>query len=398
MIRLGEQGVSRFGRAIWEIVALAWLGVFAAAPNCPCVGSAHRSGVSLEELFLQAQAASSRSDYAQAEKLYRQILSVDPGMVPARVNLGLACYWQDKKREAVSEFEKALRVTPKEYSALLFSGLAYLDLGEYDRAHRALKEAARAKDMDPLLFWALGSLAMIHGETNSAVVFLERAVALDPRNARAIWLLGQAYARFAYRKEIAKVPADYSSLVEKSLRAVEELQPGSALLHVFKGDVLAARKLGSEALTEYRKALAIDPHWRDIHLLIGSLLGQLGRRDEALAELKQQLQDFPQDPRALLEVGVVQCRAGNCAAAVPYLQRALARDEENYEAHFRLGEAYVNLSKYALALPQLERAARLNPEKAEAYYLLSRAYRALSQNEKAAWALAQFNQRKATNP
>jgi predicted negative regulator of RcsB-dependent stress response len=44
----------------------------------------------------------------------------------------------------------------------------------------------------------------------------------------------------------------------------------SALLHVFKGDVLAARKATDEALAEYKRALAIDPRWPDIHPMIGS--------------------------------------------------------------------------------------------------------------------------------
>src|SRR5881396_99850 len=73
-----------------------------------------------------------------------------------------------------------------------------------------------------------------------------------------------------------KAPAHYVARVEEALRWMEERQPDSALLHVFKGDVLAARKLTAEALTEYRKALEIDPRWPDIHLLTGSLFGLLG--------------------------------------------------------------------------------------------------------------------------
>jgi tetratricopeptide (TPR) repeat protein len=352
----------------------------------------------LEEIFRQAQTASSKKDYAQAEKLYQRILDADPSILAARVNLGLACYWQRKNREAVGEFNRALQASPREFSALLFSGLAYLDLGEYVRAQRRLLAAARVRDMDPLLFWALGSLAMIHGDANGAVPLLERSLALEPNNPRAVWLVGQAYARLAYRKEEKPlVPVDYAELTNRALAWMEQRQPGSALLHVFRGDVLVARELTSEALAEYRQAQKIDPHWPDIHLMMGSLLGLMGQYDEAQAELEAQLRDFPGDPRALTELGGVQCRAGKYAAAVPYLERALQRDAASYEAHYRLGQALVSLGRNASAIPHLERAAELSPEKGDPYYLLNRAYRTMKNPQKAAWALEEFNRRKAAN-
>ena len=188
----------------------------------PIFASAHVQSISPEELFRLAQAASGESNYAQAEKLYRQILAADPGILAARVNLGLACYWQHKNRDALSELQKALRVSPREFSALLFSGLAYIDLGEYDHAQKVLQEAAKIKDTDPLLFWALGSLAMIHNDANAAVPSLERCATLDPNNVHCVWLLGQAYALLAYRKEQKPaVPADYAARVDETLRSEE---------------------------------------------------------------------------------------------------------------------------------------------------------------------------------
>jgi tetratricopeptide (TPR) repeat protein len=381
-------------RRMCRPVMLTALLALLAAPDCWAQQSA---GQSLEWIFTQAQAASRRNDYASAEELYRQILGRDPSLVPARVNLGLACYWQHKNREAVAEFERALQASPGEFSALLFSGLAEIDLGEYDRASRALKAAERVADTDPLLFWGLGSLAMIHLDTNAAVLYLERSVALNPNNVRAVWLLGEAYANLAYRREEApKVPANYAALTEQSLKWVEAHEPGSALAHVFRGDVFAARNLPGDALAEYQKAQKIDPEWPDIHLQLGSLLGTLGRTDEALAELAQQLKLHPADTRALVETGSIQCRAGNPAVAVPFLKRALMRDEANYEAHYRLGQAYVDLGECGLAVPQLERASALRPEKSGPYYLLHLAYRALKQNSKATEALEEFHRRKAT--
>src|SRR5581483_1157214 len=313
----------------------------------------------------------------------------------ARVNLGLACYWQHKTRAALAEFQKALETRPREFSALLFSGLAYIELTEYDRAQAMLERAKQVKDRDPLLFWALGSLAMIHNDANAAVPPLERCAELDPNNVRCRWLLGSAYAMLAYGAQKPTVRANYAERVDATLAWMRGHQPGSALLHVFQGDVFAARTSTDEALREYQQALAFDPDWPDIHLLIGSLLGLQGRFDEAQVELKKQLNLHPGDTRALVESGSVSCRATHYSDAVPLLNEALTRDANNYEANYRLGQAYLALEKPSQSLPYLERAARVRPVKSSSYYLLYRAYRVLGQRDKAAGALATFRKLKA---
>jgi predicted Zn-dependent protease len=289
-----------------------------------------------------------------------------------------------------------LQASPKEFSALLFSGLAYIDLTEYDHAQQTLEQARQVNGNDPLLYWAIGSLAMMHNDASAAVQPLERCVALAPGNVRCRWLLGTAYSILAYReRQEPAIRADYVARIESTLHWMEQHEPDTALLHVFKGDVLAARKATDEALVEYKSALAIDPQWPDIHLLIGSLLGLEGRWDEARAELKQQLEDHPGDTRAMVEMGSVYCRAAKYADAVPYLKQALIADRNNYEANYRLGQAYLTMGKRQQAVLYLERAAQAQPEKSNPYYLLNRAYRALQQPEKAAKALEQFKRLKA---
>ena len=358
--------------------------------------SASSQGTSIEEIFHQAQAASRGNDHAQAEKLYRQILAADPGMLAARVNLGIACYQQHKSRDALTELHKALQTSPREFSALLFSGLAYIELTEYDHAQAVLEKARQVNDSDPLLYWALGSLAMMHNDAQAAVPPLERCVSLAPDNLRCVWLLGSAYAILAYHEHLRPAAqAEYASRAESALRWMEEHQPGTALLHVFKGDVFAARQATAEALAEYQTAQKMDPQWPDIHLLIGSLLGLEGHFEEAMTELKRQLQLHPGDTRAMVELGSVYCRAARFSEALPFLKQASARDRNNYEANYRLGQAYVSLGQYALAIPSLERATLASPDKSNPFYLLYRAYHALQQPEKAASALQKFKQLKA---
>jgi tetratricopeptide (TPR) repeat protein len=358
--------------------------------------SAYGQDETLEQTFVRAQQASRQNNYAEAERLYRQILTADSSILAAHVNLGLACYWQHKPLEAVRELETALRTSPREFSALLFAGLAYIDLTQYDRARVLLDRARQVNDQDALLLWALGSLAMMHNDAVTAAPLLEGCTKLDPGNARCRWLLGSAYAILAYRnKANPSLSNEYAASLDATLKWMEEHAPGTALLHVFKGDVFAARQVTEAALEEYRQALAIDPAWLDIHLLIGSLLGLAGRLDESQAELKMQLQQHPGDTRAIVELGSVYCRVTKYKDAVPLFEQALTADSANYEANYRLGQAYLALNQPATAIRFLERATQLNPERSSPYYLLHRAYRALNKPEKAADAIAAFRRLKA---
>ena len=54
------------------------IGLWLLSARLPMAASTQGQSVSPEELFRQAQAASHENDYAQAEKLYRQVLQQRP--------------------------------------------------------------------------------------------------------------------------------------------------------------------------------------------------------------------------------------------------------------------------------------------------------------------------------
>lgn len=374
------------------------IGYFLAPVTTRVIAISQAKETHLKLLFEQAQDASHHGDYRQAEQLYQEILSEEPGILSARVNLGLAYYWQDQKKQALKEFSKALQQDPREYTSLLFSGVIYQELGLYDLAEKRFESAYAIKSDDPLLLWGIGSLKMVHGDAKGAVPYLQRSFELDPKNPRVVWLLGGAYAQLAYReKGSSSLSTQYQQKTNRTLEWMAKNYPGTPLLHVFRGDVYAARKVTELALKEYEVALNMDPHWPDLHLLIGSIEEVRGQWNNAIQELSLQLKQNPGDTRALLELGIVYARTGRNEEAIHVLELAIQRDKQNHEAEFRLGQAYFNLRNYSLAAQHLERAIRLDPEESQPYYLLFRAYRGLNEPAKSAQALKQFQALKASS-
>ena len=83
--------------------------------------------------------------FAEAVRIYRELnqaLPNNPGLV---MNLGLALNYSGRKREAAVEFEKAVKLDPRNMTALLFLGTTYLDLGEAAKALGPLEKVAKTQ-------------------------------------------------------------------------------------------------------------------------------------------------------------------------------------------------------------------------------------------------------------
>jgi len=80
-----------------------------------------------------------RADEASAA--YRQALAVDPGLVPAIINLANLHYARDEIAEAQALYERAIALEPDVFEAHFNLGNIFHDLGQYPEAQRCYREA-----------------------------------------------------------------------------------------------------------------------------------------------------------------------------------------------------------------------------------------------------------------
>ncbi|MFA6449057.1 MAG: tetratricopeptide repeat protein [bacterium] len=86
-------------------------------------------------------------DYGKAERYFRETIKTDPNFKLAYFNLGVLesqIYGRDD--EAISLFNKALKIDPRDARTRANLALAYFNKGEYDKAH---DEMLRAVDTSP---------------------------------------------------------------------------------------------------------------------------------------------------------------------------------------------------------------------------------------------------------
>ena len=153
----------------------------------------------------------------------------------------------------------------------------------------------------------------------------------------------------------------------------------NAIAHGCLADAYRVAGRNDEAVAEYRKALAINPHFVMALINYGGLLAKMGKPDEALEPLATAVRFGGRNALARLMFGNVLGMTGRVRASLEHLELAVLIAPENAAAHVSLGKTLGNLGRYEAALAEFREALRLEPgsEEARKYIELTEAVRNL---------------------
>ena len=140
-----------------------------------------------------------------------------------------------------------------------------------------------------------------NADTKSAIALLEQAITLDPNLARAHALLASAYVtRLAY-----VTPEETHELEQKSSVAAQKaisLDPNLPEVYLARGDLLwthGYRFAHDRAITEFRRALSLNPESDQAHRRIARVLVHVGFFEEARQHADRALAANPSNSQAL---------------------------------------------------------------------------------------------------
>jgi tetratricopeptide (TPR) repeat protein len=109
---------------------------------------------------------------------------------------------------------------------------------------------------------------------------------------------------------------------EQRLRQAIALDPRSADLHVWLGNLLGDRREWAAAELEYRDALALAPHHANAHYNLGLLLIETERAALAEGEFRAYLQQRPTEPQGYLRLSEALAAQGKSTEATAARDRA----------------------------------------------------------------------------
>jgi tetratricopeptide (TPR) repeat protein len=159
--------------------------------------------------------------------------------------------------------------------------------------------------------------------------------------------------------------------IEEARQAVERglaLDPHSADLLLYRGNLSLHEKSYRQAVEAYRQALAVQPESVEAYCNLGRALAALDDRQGALGSYDGALKIQPGLKGALRSKLDLLREMRRFGDALECCRRLLSLDEGDFDAHIVMGNVLYEAKRFAEAATCYERAIGLNPQCAEAHF------------------------------
>lgn len=217
---------------------------------------------------------------------FREILTARPDFVSAYVHLADAYRSMGRTADALLLMEEGIERNPDNYSLLFSLGSMLVEEGRLDRGIEVLNRAVARVDFDIEAWNSLGIAHWRKGELENALVPLEKALVLNPKNDQTLVNLGTVLLSLGQRDR----KPDRIERAEKSFRDAAAANPRSATAYNGLGVVFRMRGKVDEAAVFWEKAVEINPDHGFALLNLGRAYLDLGRKDKALSALGRYLE------------------------------------------------------------------------------------------------------------
>jgi tetratricopeptide (TPR) repeat protein len=224
----------------------------------------------LDELHKQGTECYEKRDYENAERLFREILSMNPRFADIQNKMGIIYNQTNRLGLAADAFEKALAINPGYTEASLNLAITYSDLGKYDKAREVFERASH---------------------------FAEKA-----------------------GKTAESTPISGIDPFVRGKLADEHLRLGSMYYEL---------RLLDDAIDEYQKALRLSPNFADIITHLGIALRDKGMYDDAIKQFTHAKECNPRYIPARLHLGITYYSQGFYGLAEEEWREALVFDPLN---------------------------------------------------------------------
>jgi tetratricopeptide (TPR) repeat protein len=168
---------------------------------------------------------------------------------------------------------------------------------------------------------------------------------------------------------------------EVAWKAVSKHQPSNPEPYAHLGLLEARQEHFPEAISYYRKALALAPSMPGLRLNLGLAYFKSGDYKQAIAIFEPELKQKPDDQQLNILVGMSHYGLGQYGAASPYLQRAANGDPQNLALLLTLAHSCLFAAQYPCVLDSFHKIVALNAESAEAYMLMGEALDEMKDHE-----------------
>jgi tetratricopeptide (TPR) repeat protein len=264
------------------------------------------------DLWLRGRVLNENLQPHEARALFSRAAAIDPSFALAEYSLAATA---TTGRELATHLSKALELAANASigERLLILGLQARTNGDPERARQLAESLVVHYPKDERAHWTLASACSTQQQYDCAIQELRTAIGLNPRFSLAFNQLGYAYRSAGNVAEAEKTFLRYIALV-----------PGDPNPYDSYAELLMKVGRFDESIGQYRKALAIDPHFTGSFVGIATDEALAGRSDAAVAEAERYFsvaRDDRERRAALLALALVHVDRGANDQALSVMER-----------------------------------------------------------------------------
>ncbi|MEL6929364.1 MAG: tetratricopeptide repeat protein, partial [Cyanobacteria bacterium J06600_6] len=226
------------------------------------------------------------NSFAQAEKIYRQILQEQPKQPDALYGLSILARSAGQDRDAEKFLENALQSRPEFFQAWLSIGNLYQAQDRLDDAEIAYQQAIELKPDIFVTYNNLGYVLEQQGQQERAITCYQKAIEIQPNCLEAnvslgniLFARGQLSPEQQIRYAILNNDLGFNCQSKNNLdtaivyyRQAIALQPDLASAHYNLGTIWQVQEQPDLAVASYKRALSFQPESAGIHYAIANIL------------------------------------------------------------------------------------------------------------------------------
>ena len=291
----------------------------------------------------------------RAERIYREILAVDPRQPDALHLLGLIAQQVGRHDAAVEQIGRAVAASPGRAEFHNSLAVALSGLGKLAQAVASYREALRIRPDYAEAHSNLGNALARQGKTDEAIGAFGRALSIRPDYANAHNHLGIALAdrgrlveAVAAYREAVRLRGDYAEALYNlgnalgnqgkpaeaavAYRAALEIRPDYVKALNNLGNVLRDEDKVDEAVVVYRRAVDVQPDFAEARFNLANAYKRQGRVEEAAAGYRELLRLDANEPLWQLQSDALWPTVVQSRHEIDEVRQRLATAAETFSA------------------------------------------------------------------
>lgn len=326
------------------------------------------------ETYLKANPKNSDLHYAQGIVYFKRTTSSNMVYLANKDKL---------LNDALSEFKKAIELSPKDARYYNAAGVIAMNQGNLKDASNYFQKAVAIDKTYSTALDNLGTIDYVNGKFDEAQKKYNQALLYNTDNATAMYHLAQ----------VATAKGDLATAAMHLNNAIY-INPESYAAYNLAGEVYLKQGNDAASITAFKKAIALKPEFPQPYLNLAEIYEQRGDGEFAIEQLKTVLYVVPDFYDARLKIADISLANAKYAQAIEHYTKLVGVKDYNNDALKGLASAYYEQAQisatkalngsskdYFKALDYVNKAIAVDPNDLELYLAKLKLAKATNQPE-----------------